>query len=120
MSCIRMRRGYWTLDFYENGKRRVLQTKWSSEKDRPKADKLLAKYLLQVEHGGFESPSEQRNFQQLREAFFAALNVRDVTKSEYDSTVRTHLQPYFGTMKLRTITPQAVEQWRTWMQTRPL
>jgi integrase len=119
MACVRMRRGVWTLDFYDqSGNRRWIQTKYTGDKDKLKADKLLAQYLTQVDDGKFQAKSEQRNFEQLTEAYFGALDVRKFTRGDYLSVINTHLKAYFGTMKLRAITPLEVEQFRAWMQRR--
>ena len=117
MSCVRKRRGAWTLDFRDQtGTRRVIQTQWSADCDRLKAEKLLVQYLAQIDDGKFEAKSEQRNFEQLIEAYLAQLDVRKPTRSEYLAIINTHIKPCFGNMKLRAITPQVVEQFRGWVQ----
>jgi integrase len=119
MACVRMRRGKWTLDFRDQtGSRRWIQTRWSSDKDKPKAEKLLVQYEAQIDDGKFTAKKDQRNFEQLTEAYLANLDVRKFTRVDYESVINTHLKVYFGRIKLRAITPLVVEQFRAWMQGR--
>jgi hypothetical protein len=41
------------------------------------------------------------------------VNVRDTTRRDYEGNIRRHLQPYFGSRVIRTITPEAIERFRT-------
>jgi integrase len=119
MSCVSKRRGKWTLDFKDQtGTRRWIQTEWSADKDKPKAEKLLAAYEHQIDDGRFEAKSEQRDFAELIETYLAQLDVRKATRVDYLSIINTHLKVHFGTMKLRAIKPLEVEKFRAWMQGR--
>ena len=119
MSCVRKRRGVWTLDFKDQtGTRRWIQTEWTEDRDRPKAEKLLAQYEAQIDDGRFEAKSEQRDCGQLVDAYLAQLDVRAFTRREYGSIINNYLKVYFNEMKLRAITPREVEKFRAWMQGR--
>jgi integrase len=41
------------------------------------------------------------------------VNVRDTTRRDYEGNIRRHLQPHFGSRVIRTITPEAIERFRT-------
>ncbi len=119
MACVCSRRGKWTLDFTDqHGIRRIIQTEWSSAnaKDKREAEKLLRAYLTEVDGDRFQSRSEQRDFEQLTEAYLAQLDVRDATRTDYLSIINTHLKVCFGAMKLRAITRLVVEKYRAEMQ----
>jgi integrase len=114
---VSMRRGHWTLDFRDqHGTRRCIQTEWSADKDKPKAQALLDQYLGQIESGRYEAKSEQRDFEQLAKDFIAQLDVRTFTRKEYGSIINNYLAAYFNRTKLRAITPREVEKFRAWMQ----
>jgi hypothetical protein len=92
----------WVLDFSDQfGVRRWVTTQWSADTDKPKADKLLARLSVQVDEGVFEARNEQRTFPQLVEAYISQLDVRELTKLEYQQIITARLQPFFGGMKLR-------------------
>ena len=119
MACVRKRRGRWVLDFADqNGVRRWVTTRWSSDADKGKAEKLLARLAVQVDDGSFEPKTEQRNFSQLVDSYLSQLDVREHTKRDYEQILNARLKPYFGSVKLRAITPQVVEQYRAWVRSR--
>jgi len=128
MSCARFRRGKWVADFRDaKNVRRWITLKHpgterhlTRESDEGLARKLLAQFEVQVMDGKFSAKSEQRNFQQLVDSYLESLRgmVRKFTRTDYESTINTHLKVYFGTMKLRTIAPSVVEEFRAWMQDR--
>jgi integrase len=120
MACVRARRGRWTLDFRDqNGARRWKTTRWpATEENRAKADKELARCAIAVDDGVFQSKTQQRDFSQLVAAWTAQLDVRSLTRADYLAVITHHLVPHFGVTKLRAITPQQVEEFRAWMQTR--
>ncbi len=116
---VSMRRGHWTLDFRDqHGIRRCIQTEWTTDKDRPKAQALHDHHLGQISAGRFEAKSEQRDFEQLTKDFIAQLGVRDFTRKEYGSIIANYLAKYFNRTKLRVITPREIEKFRAWMQER--
>jgi integrase len=139
MACVKKRplRGkhtshveVWTLDFRDkSGRRRIMQTKWSEDKDKVKAEKLLATYQAQVEAGEFEAKNSRRTFNELREAYLAQfVGRREFTVKDYISMLigspgakePSHIERYFGQMRLRSINKLAVEQFRTYLVKRGL
>jgi integrase len=116
--AVSARRGKWVLDFYDQNRvRRWVTTKWpATEENRDKAVKELAKLEAAVESHTFQSKTQQRDFSQLVDAWVAALDVRDLTRADYQAVIRHHLAPFFGDMKLRAITVQRVEEFRAHMQ----
>jgi integrase len=117
VACVRKRRGRWVLDFTDGkGVRRWLTTKWSSDADKEKAEKLLARLSVQVEDGSYEPKREQRDFSQLVDSYVSQLDVREHTKCDYMQIINGRLRPYLGSMKLRGVTPQIVERYRAWVQ----
>lgn len=132
MACVKKRRlrgkgtshvEVWTLDFRDkSGRRRIIQTKWSGDKDKLKADKLLATYLSQVDAGQFEAKNSRRSFKELREAYLEQfVGRREFTRTDYVSMLvgspgakePSHIEQYFGAMKLQSIKKLTVEQFRT-------
>ena len=117
MACVRKRRGRWILDFTDqHGIRRWVTTRWSSDADKLKAEKLLARFAVQVDDGTFEARSEQRNFIQLVDSYISQLDVRAHTKREYEQIINSRVKIFFGAMKLRAITPRNLEEYREWVQ----
>ena len=106
MSCVRSRRGKWVLDFYDQDKtRRWITTKWpATEANRLLAEKELARHANAVEDCTFLSKTQQRDFAQLVDAWTAQLDVRPLTRADYQAVIKHHLSKFFGDSKLRAIT----------------
>jgi len=113
MACISKRRGKWVLDFYDHqGKRRV-QTVDGTRKD---AERLLAKRIQEIGRGDYQAEREQMLFQELAQAYTVghiAVNIRENTRRDYERNIRLYLLPYFSGVKVRSITPEMVEAFRT-------
>ena len=103
MACVAFRRGFWVCDFRDQANvRRSIQTSYTinDKKHERLAEQQLAAYLSHIDTGKFEAKSEQLDFVQLTEAYLAQLDVRDVTRVDYQSIINTHLKVYFVAMKL--------------------
>jgi integrase len=104
---------YWVCDFRDqNGIRRIIQTEFTDKKDERKAKEKLKAYVAQAARDEFVAMSDQRKFADLIPAYdgHIELKVRDFTREDYNSIVRTHIEPFFGHMKLRAIDVPTVEQ----------
>jgi hypothetical protein len=113
VATVVKRRGKWTLDYRDqHGKRR-----WeATDGNRKQAELLLAERLQEIGRGEFQAKADRTTFAQLAEAFIAGhvkLNVRDTTRRDCEGNIRRHLQPHFGNRVIRTITPEAIERFRT-------
>ncbi len=106
MSCIRKRRGKWTIDYRDSsGVRRWLTTKGN----RKQAEAELAK----ITNTGYQSNStgkqtfEERALSWLET--YAKNHTKPSTYYEYESTIRNHLVPAFGSLPFAKINREAVK-----------
>jgi integrase len=117
MACVSKRRGFWTLDYFDqHGTRRWETTRWSSDADKMKAEKRLAKRMIQIEDDSFEAKHEHKRFDQLIDAWLGQLDVRQNTRCDYVQIIRARLRPFFGDIRLRAISPKKIEDYRAWVQ----
>jgi integrase len=112
MACVVKRRGKWTLDYRDQHGRRHWETTDGNRKD---AELLLAKRLQEVSRGEYQPEREQRTFADLAGAYTEShirVNVRQSTAKDYEGLLRRHLLPYFGSLKLQSLTVELVERFR--------
>jgi integrase len=111
MACVRKRRGKWVLDFRDqHGKRH-----WQTFATRREADAGLIRIGGAIARNEYQASAEQLTFAELAKVFDSAHIAlkRESTAAGYRTIVVRHLEPYFGPIKLRRITPQVVEAFRT-------
>src|SRR5262245_48657637 len=116
--AVSFRRGKWVLDFYDQtGKRRWVTTRWSAPEDKDRAVKHLAKLEQEVAQGAYRSARQQVHLAKLIEAYMAQLDVRTLTKRDYETIIANRLAPFFGLKrKLNSITRLDIERYRAEQQ----
>jgi len=115
MACVRKRRNRWVLDYQDqNGNRR-----WETlpkDSTRRNADALLSQRIREVGSGEYEARSDQKTFDELADAYLTGhvrVNVRETTAIDYEGNLRRHLKPFFTGVRIRLITPEMVEGFRS-------
>jgi len=113
MACVRKRRGKWVLDYADHqGKRRWETTKGT----RKEAEQLLAKRLREIGRGEYQARADYKVFDELVESYrvaHLAVNLRENTRRDYECNLRLYIVPYFAGIKIRNITPDMVETFRS-------
>ncbi len=115
MACVTKRRGKWVIDYRDQLGRRHVE---AVRGNRKQAEQFLTKRLHEIGRGEYQAPKEEKTFAELAEAYTRAhidTNVRESTAKDYRTNLRLHLEPRFGRVKIRAITPEMVEYWRMWM-----
>ena len=115
MACIRKRRNKWVLDYRDHHGKRRWETVSGTRKN---ADKLLAKRVQEIGKGEYQAEREQMTFQELTQAYMTghiSVNVRENTRRDYERNTRLYLTPYFTGVKVRIITPEMIEAFRTYL-----
>jgi integrase len=118
MACVVKRRNKWMLDYRDQHGVRRIETTQGNKKD---AELLLAQRLQEIGRGEFQPRQEEKTFKELVDIYTSnhiETNVRSSTRADYLTNLRLHLLPYFGRTRLRAITPEVVEAWRTWARSR--
>ena len=106
MACIRKRRGRWVIDYRDaSGKRR-----WETvEGNRKDADDRLSKIIA----SGKRVVDTKRTFQEHAEDWlttYAKTHVRESSFREYESVIKNHLYPVFGSLPFSKITREMVKR----------
>jgi len=111
MACIRKRRGKWVIDYRDQfGKRH-----WETCSSKKEAEERLAEVLLEIRAGTFSPARGTMLFKDLASLWFenhAKLNVRPNTCYTYQGHLNKHLIPFFGNMKVSSITPAVVDRFK--------
>jgi len=113
VACIRKRRNKWVLDYRDHQGRRHWETVHGNRKD---AEQLLAQRLQEIGKGEYQAKNEQTTFDELSDAYktgHIAVNVRQSTRRDYERNIRRYLIPHFAGMKIRTISPEMIEAFRS-------
>jgi integrase len=110
MACIRQRRGKWVCDFRDQNSIR----RWKTFDLRKDAQSFLAKTIGEIQRNEFQSEREQIDFGELVTVFDKAhiTTLRPATATSYRGLIKLHLQPFFGSVRLRKITPALIERFR--------
>src|SRR5262249_46353703 len=100
MACIRQRRGRWVLDYRDaTGRRR-----WESFGTKHDAEDALARALPASRQQRTPAVDPNTTVRQYSERWLrlcAGLKLR--TRESYESRVRLHIPPAFGSLKLRRL-----------------
>jgi len=106
MACIKKRRGKWVLDYRDVTGRRRWETVQGTRKD---AEDRLAKII----GSGYKVVDNKRTFAEYSKEWmetYAQAHVKASTKWEYDSVLRNHLIPMFGSVPFSKINREMVKK----------
>jgi len=115
MATVVKRRGKWTLDYRDQHGKRHWQ---ATDLTKREANDLLTQKLQEIGRGDYQAPRQEKTFDELIKAFTTAtlsVNLRDTTRKDYEGRLNLHLSgaAEFSGIKLRAITPQMVERFRS-------
>jgi len=99
MACIKKKRGKWTIDYRDVTGRRRWETVQGTRKD---AEDRLAKII----GSGYKVVDSKRTFEDYAKEWmeiYAKAHVKASTQWEYDSVLRNHLLPAFGSVPFSKI-----------------
>ena len=106
MACIKKRRGKWTIDYRDVTGRRRWETVQGTRKD---AEDRLAKII----GSGYKVVDSKRTFEDYAKEWmeiYAKAHVKPSTQWEYDSVLRNHLLPAFGSVPFSKINREMVKK----------
>lgn len=114
---VRKYRNRWVADYRDqHRKRRVEAPRGPFEnaaQERIAAQALLTKRLAEVAQGRHQPISARPTFSVVCNRFLESkVNIRPTTKRSYSTLIEMYLKPYFGTQKVQTISPEAIERFR--------
>lgn len=106
-SVIRRKNGKYAIKWYANG-RQYLKTIGPRKKE---AEAALAEKISEVANGIFQPPKEIAfsDFAKMWFDGYVKANCRLSTQNDYRLTIRNHLIPFFGNIKLNKISPVMVQ-----------
>lgn len=106
MACTKNRRGKWVLDYRDVTGRRRWETVQGTRKD---AEDRLAKII----GSGYKVIDSKRTFEDYAKEWmniYAKAHVKASTQWEYDSVLRNHLLPVFGSVPFSRINKEMVKK----------
>ncbi len=106
MACIKKRRGKWVLDYRDATGRRHWET---VQGNRKAAEDRLAKII----GSGYKVVDSKRTFAEYSKEWmetYARAHVKPSTQWEYDSVLRNHLLPAFGSVPFSKINREMVKK----------
>ncbi len=106
MACIKKRRRKWTIDYRDVTGRRRWETVQGTRKD---AEDRLAKII----GSGYKVVDSKRTFEDYAKEWmetYARAHVKPSTQWEYDSVLRNHLLPAFGSVPFSKINREMVKK----------
>ncbi len=92
MACVRKWRDSWVVDWYDENKKRHID---KVEGGREDAERKLAEVIK----GGKKSPTNNQTFKEYTEWWLencAKGEIKESTYEEYESVLKNHLYPAFG------------------------
>jgi len=78
-------------------------TKTVKASSRREADKACAQFVAEIDSGNAPTAPARLTFGDYLDQWLAALDKRPLTKRGYESTVRTHIRPQLGAIRLREL-----------------
>ncbi len=106
MACVRKWRGKWVVDWYDENKKRHIE---KVEGGREDAEKRLAEVIK----GGKKSPKNNQPFKEYSEWWLkncAKGEIKESTYEEYESVLKNHLYPTFGSKPMGKINRKALRE----------